>query len=302
MEIDVTCIGASSWDFCFTLPHAPHMDEKIVAENFVACGGGPAANAAVAISRLGLRSAFSGYLGKDEFGDCHLHELQSAGVVTDFIARGAAPTPVSSALISPEGERLLVNYTPPRKKLQANDFDFSDLRTKIILCDGHEPELALALIQQSRNHGVRSVLDAGSLHRGTKLLMSKVDYLVCSEKFAREFSGETDMNQALAKLATCNKNVVLTLGGAGLIWHTAAGRGRLSACKIKAIDTTGAGDAFHAAFAAGLAAGFHWTELLEFSSAAAACCCTRIGARTGMPTREDVLRLVWKQSPPGNAA
>lgn len=298
MDLDVLCIGASSWDLCFTLPGSPQSDAKIVAERFLTCGGGPAANAAVALSKLGYRTAFAGYLGSDDFGIRHMRELRTAGVCTDFVARGETPTPVSSALISPDGRRMLVNYTPPRDKLQPQDFDFSELRCKIILCDGHEPDLALALIRQNRERSVKSILDAGSLHRGTKMLMHEVDFLVCSEKFACEYSGTNDMKKALRKFSSDIENIVITLGGKGLIWRNNDGTGRMAAFSIKAIDTTGAGDAFHAAFAAGLIEEFKWADLLRFASATAALCCTKLAARPGMPAKSTVLKLMREQAMP----
>ena len=118
--------------------------------------------------------------------------------------------------------------------------------------------------------------------------MSRVDYLVCSEKFARQWLGADQPERAVQRLADIAPAVVITLGERGLIWRMAGEAGRLPAFPIQPVDTTGAGDAFHGAFAAGLAAGLEWPELLRYASAAGAACCEILGARPGLP---DVARL-----------
>jgi sulfofructose kinase len=113
--------------------------------------------------------------------------------------------------------------------------------------------------------------------------MNEVDYLVCSEKFAVQFAG--DEVTALSRLAQVSKVVVITLGERGLIWQRGQDAGNLPAFKINAIDTTGAGDAFHGAFAAAVTSNLNWFQILRFASAAGALCCTKIGARTGLPSK-----------------
>ena len=115
-----------------------------------------------------------------------------------------------------------------------------------------------------------------------------VDYVVASERFALEYSNQTSVEAGLAKLATVSPNVVVTLGERGLIWQRGTARGQLAAFPVNAVDTTGAGDAFHGAFAAGLALGMGWDELLRYASAVGALCCTKVGGRVGIPTAQEV--------------
>jgi sulfofructose kinase len=110
IDVDVLCVGHASYDFVFAVDHHPKADEKTFAEKFISCGGGPAANAAVTVSRLGFKSAFAGYLGNEYFGQRHLEEFSQAAVNTDLIVRGDSPTPVSTILAKPDGQRTLVNY------------------------------------------------------------------------------------------------------------------------------------------------------------------------------------------------
>ncbi|MGZ0080316.1 carbohydrate kinase family protein [Methylomonas sp. YC3] len=293
--LDVLCIGHASYDLVFSVPHHPGADEKIVADDLLGCGGGPAANAAVTVAKLGGKAGFCGYLGNDVYGESHLQELQNHGVDMRLVVRGASPTPLSTVLVKPNGQRALINYKGQTSALPVTAIDFDGLAAKVLLFDGHEPHISRRLLNQF-SHPVPTVLDAGSLHDGTRALMTKVDYLVCSEKFALQYA--SDENLALSKLAQLAPVVVITLGERGLIWQRGQEHGSLGAPPIVAIDTTGAGDAFHGAFAAGLAKGLSWIELLRYASVTGALCCTKIGARPGLPSLNEHQNLLksWKDS------
>jgi sulfofructose kinase len=290
--LDVLCVGHASYDLVFSVSHHPDPDEKIFADGFTGCGGGPAANAAVTVARLGLRAAFGGYLGQDLYGEKHWHELASEGICTRFIARGPSPTPVSIVLVKPDGRRALVNYKGETQYTAADRIDFSTATPKVMLFDGHEPLLSAPLALRARQEGIPTVLDAGSLHPGIRTLMDQVDYLACSEKFACQYLGRQDEEEALSRLAEHAAVVVITLGERGLVWQRAGERGALPAFPVTAVDTTGAGDAFHGAFAAAVAAGMAWSDVLRYASAAGALCCTKMGARAGLPFLREIQALL----------
>jgi sulfofructose kinase len=281
IEVDVLCVGHASYDLVYSVPHHPGEDEKMVADSFISCGGGPAANAAVMVAKLGLSSAFVGYLGHDLYGEIHCQELIDNAVVVDKIVRGPSPTPLSIVLVKPDGKRALINYKGETRQLPEGAVDFSAIKAKVILFDGHEPYISTPLAKFAKGQGIPTVLDAGSVHDGTLALMDKVDYLVCSEKFALQLGG--DEKTALSRLAETAPNVVITLGEKGLIWQQGKRRGALPAFSVNVVDTTGAGDAFHGAYAAALTQGMNWKETLIYASAAGALCCTKAGARLGLP-------------------
>lgn len=292
--LDVLCVGHACYDLVFLVPHHPAADEKIFADGFISCGGGPAANAAVTVARLGFKAAFAGYLGNDPYGDWHWQELAEAGVETRFILRGQAPTPVSAVLVKPEGARALVNYKGETRALPENAIDFLAAKPKVILLDGHEAPLSIPLVERARAKGISSVLDAGSLHAGTERLMGRVDYLVASEKFARQYLGRQDVEAALDRLAEIAPVALITLGERGLVWKRGDVCGALAAFPVEVADTTGAGDTFHGAFAAALADGMDWPSTLRYASAAGALCCTEAGARLGIPTGAAVRALLQR--------
>lgn len=286
--IDVLCVGATSYDLTFTVDHHPAPDEKMVAEVLVSCGGGPAANAAVTVARLGGRAALAGYLGRDVYGELHRQELVQAGVDVARVVRGDAPTPLSVIVAKPNGRRALINYRGPTTPLSAAAVDWRGVQANAILFDGHEPHISLPLADVAHTRDIPTILDAGSVHDGTLALMERVDSLVASAKFARQFTGHDAPEAALAQLARHAPTVVITLGERGLVWQRNGASGALPAFAVEAVDTTGAGDAFHGAFAWCVARQRPFADTLIFASAAAALTCTQVGARVGIPTANAV--------------
>ena len=294
LQVDVLCLGIACYDLIFSVDRHIGVDEKMKASDLTACGGGIAANASMTVARLGYSVAFAGYLGRDMYGDKHLDELNAAGVNTALVVRGEWPTSLSAILVKPDGSRALVNYGLGREMPGGEEFHLEECRPRAVLVDGHYHEAAAPLVARTRAAGIPTVLDGDTLHPGSKTLMEMVEFLVVSEHFARQFSRQDDMGEALKQLSRCAPSTIITLGDRGLSWRNradsrfGAGAGSYPAFTITAEDTTGAGDAFHGAFAAGLSRGMAWEELLRFASAVGALCCTRKGARLGIPTGSEV--------------
>ena len=283
MTAPVLCVGHAAFDIAMQLDRHPRKDEKMRARAMELGGGGPAANAAVAVARLGGRASFCGYLGRDVFGDLHLRELEKEGVDTTFIVRGDEPTPLSLVLSKRDGTRAVVNYRSRSSFLGADAVATDTVEAACMLFDGHEPSLSLALLEIARRRRIPTVLDAGSVHEGTRALAMEVDCLAASATFAREFCRTRDVQRALADLSSRHPCVIITQGSQGLIWAQRGEKGRLPAFPVPVVDSTGAGDAFHGALALGMARGMEWTELLRFAAAVAALVCTGLGARAPLP-------------------
>jgi sulfofructose kinase len=275
-------------DINFNAAHHPTADEKLRATSMHTCGGGPAANAAVTIARLGGSARFCGYLGNDAFADAHLREFASNGVHADGLHRGDAPTPVAAVTIKPNGERSIIDYRAPSALAAEDTISLTKFPAKVLLIDGHQPLLSLALIEEARALGIPSILDAGSINDGTQLLYNKVDYLITSAKFAKHFSGEDDPRTALAALDGAAPLIACTWGADGVYWQDEYGQHHTPAFDIEAVDTTGAGDAFHGAFALGIAEGLKTKQNMRRACATGALTCLRAGARSALPTRKAV--------------
>jgi sulfofructose kinase len=288
----VLCVGHACYDLVFAVDHHPAPDEKARAQAFVSCGGGTAANAAMTAATLGARVAFAGYLGSDIYGDQHMAEFHAAGVDTSLVVRGAQATPISAIFVKPDGARSIVNYKGDTNRLTAADVHFASARPQVVLFDGHQPALALAIAQWAQELGIPTVLDADTVNEGNIELLQRCSLVAASERFAHDFFGVATPQAGMAAMARFAPAVVVTLGERGLIWQRGAETGALPAFPMKVVDTTGAGDTFHGALAAGLAAGLAWQSLLRYASAAGALCCTKHGARLGIPSAAEVAGLL----------
>lgn len=291
-ELDLLCIGQATVDLVFSLDRHPGPDEKTVAGGFQRHGGGPAANAAVAAVRLGGRAGFAGFLGWGPLGDLLHQELLSEGVDLSLAVRGEGVNAVSAILVKPDGRRTVVNYRAGESRLAQGAINLAPPLPRALLLDGLEPEISPLLAHQARERGIPVVLDAGSVHAGTRALADQVDVLACSTAFAREYTGAPDAAGALPLLAGLAAAVVITLGSRGALWHRNGLSGQTPAFPVTAVDTTGAGDAFHGALALALAERMDWQDAVRFASAAGALTCTRLGARPALPSREAVERLL----------
>ncbi|MCF6172771.1 MAG: carbohydrate kinase family protein, partial [Campylobacteraceae bacterium] len=125
--------GYACYDLVFSVDKHPGSDEKIVANELLQCGGGPAANAAIAVAKLGLKAAFVGYLGNDLYGQMHLQEMHQHHVNTQGVILGLEPTPLSTVLVKPDGQRALINYKGDAQALSAETIDVSFCKAKTIL-------------------------------------------------------------------------------------------------------------------------------------------------------------------------
>lgn len=286
--MDVLCVGHASYDLTLLVDHHPGRDEKCFATGMSACGGGPAANAAVTVARLGGSSGLVAYLGEDFHGCRHMEELEAEGVHTGFIVRGSHPTPLSVILVKPDGARTVVNHKASTPFLESFALDLSICGPRVMLFDGHEPRISRTLAQSARSAGIPTVLDAGSVHEGTVELAPVVDYLVASERFARLFTSREEPRRAIEALGEIAPCAVITLGERGLVWSKGDAFGEVPAFSVSAIDSTGAGDVFHGALALGIARSMQLPAILRYASATAALACMKIGARTGIPRGDEV--------------
>lgn len=289
--IDVLCVGYACVDLNFKVSHHPTADEKMRASSMRTCGGGPAANAAVTVARLGGRASFSGHLGNDAFGSVHLAELKQEGVHVEGVFRSDELTPVAAVSIKPDGARSIIDFRSPNAAVPIDQISLREIGPKVLLLDGHQPLLSDQLVNEARELGIPTLLDAGSVHDGTLMLYNRVDYLVTSEKFARAFSSEEDPRLALAAMDGAAPFVAVTWGSDGVYWQDENGQHHTPAFDIEPEDTTGAGDAFHGAFAIGLALGVKPRDNIRMASAAGALTCLKVGARNALPSKSEVERL-----------
>ena len=288
----IACVGIAVQDIVFRLGSIPTTPGKYHAIERNETGGGVAANAAVAISRLGGEARLIGAVGDDPAGDAILADLEAEGVATKSVRRVAGiRSPLSAVVVDRNGERLIVNHTDDRVFADVaipsqDELDGSDG----VLADVRWPPGSSAALQWARNHDVPGVLDFDVGSRPTGQLIHEASHVVFSAKALTTYVGEASPTDALmAVLGETDAFVAVTAGAEGVYWLEGDQLKHMPAFDIQVQDTTGAGDVFHGAFALAVAdSGRDMSETMRFASAAAAITCVTFGGRAGVPNQSEV--------------
>ena len=294
----VLCVGHSAYDITIPIQHFPKENKKYPVVEIIECGGGPAGNAACLIAKWGMSCGYAGVLGTDIYGMKIKEEYLKEGVDLRYLVFDENNrTPVSYILANSEnGSRTLFTY---KKRSFLSKIEFGEDELDTILVDGLEFDAAIEAIKKYPK--ATSILDGGSYNNSTKKLAEMVDYLVCSEDFARDFSGISHFNsqenreQLFEKLEELNPNkIVVTLGEKGSLYKQGGTLLHQNAYQVEAVDTTGAGDIFHGAFAYGITNGYDITKTIKIASIAAALSVQKLGGRVSIPALEEVIELYSK--------
>jgi sulfofructose kinase len=286
----------SALDAIYRVPAIPALPTKVLATGFTECGGGMAANASVAIARLGGEASYWGRVGADELGARILRQLADEGVNVATVRQiPGCISPSAAILVADDGERLICAYNDPLL-----DHDAAWLpRDRVagfdaVLADVRWPAGAAVVLDAARMAGLPAVFDGDSGPPSALAdLARRATHVVYSEPGLALASGAHTPGEGLARLDAALAGVVgVTLGSDGFLWREAGRERRLPAPRIRAVDTLAAGDVWHGAFALALAERRNIADAARFANAAAAIKCTRIGGRLGAPHRTEVVALL----------
>ncbi|AHF92708.1 carbohydrate kinase [Opitutaceae bacterium TAV5] len=295
---DILGIGYCGWDMLCVVPRIP-VDDKVEIREYTAQGGGPAATAIVAAARLGLRTAFMGVTGDDVEGQRIRDEFAHEKVDTrTLVRRGGVRSAVGFSWIDAgSGRRSIAWSHGTAAPLEPNEIDEGLIGSaRALHCDGHQTRATIRAAEIARERGIPVLLDAGTLVNGIEKLMRLCTVIIASEIFAKKFTGLDDPKEAIRKLhAIAPVWTGITLGPGGCIGFDGTRLHRVPAYPVAVVDTTGAGDVFHGAFAAcyvrQLTAHPDKTpdmeQCLRFATVAASLKCRALGGRTGIPSLEE---------------
>ncbi|MDO8585670.1 MAG: PfkB family carbohydrate kinase [Armatimonadota bacterium] len=296
---DVIGIGYAAVDYLGVVPHYPELDEKVRMVDFARQGGGPVATATVTLARLGARASYVGKVGDDDFGEYILRQLQAEGVDTSrVIVERGEQSRFSFIIVDKNTGKRTIIWKTLDSPLRVDELDREHVLSGGILhLDGHEQEAALAAARWANDAGIPVSLDAGSVHPNTEELLSYVDVLVASHKFAQDFTGKSDPVAAVRDMARGRTRVsVVTSGEDGCVCKDGKVEFHIPAFQVDVVDTTGAGDVFHGAFVYGMLQDWDLRRTAEFAAAAAAIKCTKLGGRAGIPTLPETLAFLRGRS------
>jgi ribokinase len=294
-------IGHANVDFLGIVPRYPEPDSKTELLEVSIQGGGPAATACATAVSLGCRARFACKLADDDFGRFILQGLRDAGVDCDHVQTTQGRlSPFSFIAVEDESAKRTIFYTHGDVgPLMPEDLDLPGFLdgAQALLVDGHHPAAQIAAAEVARDKGIPVILDAGSLREGMGELVALSDVLIASERFVSEVAPRGEAEDSLVELQKLGpRRVVITLGDSGSIGLDGDQLVRQQAFDVAAIDTTGAGDVFHGAFAAAMVRGQSFERCMQLASATSALKCRALGGRAGIPDLDEVLALLgWKE-------
>ena len=289
--VQILVLGMATVDFVFSVPSLPSTAEKHLASDAKVVGGGPAANAAVAVARLGGQPTLAARMGNDAMAGLVLQELEAEGVATSLV--NLAPSghsSFSSVYVDSAGERQIVNY---RGAGLIEDVSWLEMVTPAdaVLVDTRWPEGAAWALDMARKWGVPGVLDAETPI--DPALLQKASHVAFSYPGLQQLTNLKDPVSALEKVASEISGWACVTDGEHGVWYTSTdGISHVPAFQVAVKDTLAAGDIWHGAFALSLAEANDPVTAIRFANAAAALKCMNFGGRTGCPNRASVLTFL----------
>lgn len=291
----VLCAGIIVLDEVFRVDEFPKADGKVQANGYFVVNGGCAANAAVAVARLGGRAALAGPLGgpagADENGDRVLAALARETVDCSACQRlDGHATALSAIFINARGDRMIVTYRDERIAASVPaDPEGVAAKADIVLADNRYPAFVEPICAAARRRNLRVVLDADRPTDEDDPLFRLATHVVFSSECLRETAGTADLAEGLLRMAQRTGAFLAVSNGPDDIVYLQGRRPcRLPVFPIRAVDTLAAGDALHGGFVLALAEGHREIEAMRFGAAVAAIKCSRLGGSGGLPTRAEV--------------
>jgi ribokinase len=295
--LDVVGLGEVVIDLIASIPRFPEPDEKIFATKYEKHPGGVTANFCVAISRLGMKVGFMGGVGEDADGTYLRDTLRRERVdASRLVTRKDALTPLNFVTITPDGQKTIfqspymLTVFPRPEEL---DLDYV-AGARVLHITALRVDTAERALKHAKKEGVITSFDLEkhvAVYGFEKLapLIKLTDILLPNKMGALTFSGTQNLKEAAEKLLALGPRiVVITLGEKGCLIKTEKETLEVPAFKVKAVDATGAGDAFNAGLITGILNQWDLREAATFANAVAAMKITHIGAQAGLPSRKEV--------------
>ncbi len=297
--VEIIGIGANVADTIAELPHFPTEDTKLRALSTLRRGGGPCATGLVAASKLGHNCMFLGNLTDDGEGLFLKKDLEHYGVSTSLCETLPGYRSFSSQiwLSKEKSTRTIVFDRGTVPPLALSDKQKAAIaKAKVLMVDGNDLEAAIEGAKFARANGVSVLYDAGGMYEGVERLLPLCDILIPSEEFATGFTGAaTPEEAAKALFAQFHPQVVVvTCGKKGGIMVTQSETYTYPICPVEVVDSNGAGDVFHGAFAAAFCRNMDFKTACHFASCVSALKCTGVGARENVPDYDTALAFMRK--------
>ncbi len=292
----ILCVGQSAYDITLPVKEYPKENRKYKISEKYECGGGSSNNAAYLLALWENDVYLASSIGKDVYGKKIKEELLSVGVNIDYFEELDVNTTTSYIINNLEtGTRTIITDKDPN--MHFTNLNNIQMPFDVIFMDGNDYEKTIKVIDDNPN--AIKIIDAGSLKNGVIELCKKCDYIVCSNDFAREYSGINFACNDFDKVKEAFKKldqdfpgvIVITLEENGSITKINNEYVIVPSIKVNAFDSTGAGDIYHGAFTNFIAHGYSLLDTLKYSNIAGALSVTKIGSKNSMPKYEEVINF-----------
>ena len=295
----IVVVGSSNTDMIIQLDRIPRPGETLLGGEFTSAAGGKGANQAVGAARAGGDVTFIARVGKDIFGDQAVAGFRKDGINVNHVFRdAAAPSGVALIFVAKDGENSIAVAGGANGKLSPADVKRAAkvIRSAAVLVAQLETPLATvqAAADIAAKAGVRFILNPAPARPLPDALLKRVSILTPNETEAELLTGIKVTNEATAAKAAAKlrsrgvQTVILTLGSRGAFIADDKGNQLVPGFKVKAVDTTAAGDIFNGALAVALAEGKALPDAVRFANAAAAISVTCLGAQPSAPSRTEI--------------
>ena len=288
----IICVGHAALDRVYRIEAFPPQPTKVRALEHIEAGGGMAANAAVAIARLGGAAELWSRVGDDNAGQTIRAGLRAERVDVRYVqAFEGARSSTSAIIVDDKGERLIVGQRDAGMPSGTSWLPLERIKiAQAVVGDVRWLEGTRTVFTQARKDKVLTLLDADlGAREALPGLLQLTDYAIFSAPALRDLvPAGTDAERLQHVLTLGPKHAGVTLGAEGYLWCEQGSGGQVPAFSISVADTTGAGDAFHGTFALMLAEGRPAAACARLAAAAAALKCTRLGSRAGLPLRAEL--------------
>ena len=297
---DISVLGIFVADISFSGPKIPAVGETILGNKYNVGPGGKGCNQAVAIARLGGKVNFISKIGKDAYGKLALETLKKNNINTENIIQDEKlQTGVAGILVDKQSGKNAINVivgAPNSLKISEINSQINLIKSsKIFLTQLEIPkDVTLHCLKTAKENGCLTILNPAPASEISKEFYSYIDYFTPNETEAEFYTGikitnEKEAKQAADKLINLGiKKIIITLGEKGLFYSDGQEEIHLKASSVKAIDTTGAGDAFNGALAFSLSKGKPIKACLELANKAAGLSTTKLGAGDALPFIKDI--------------
>ncbi|HLE62322.1 MAG TPA: carbohydrate kinase family protein [Pyrinomonadaceae bacterium] len=296
---DAVGFGLNAVDHLIVVERYPALESKTRLREQQHTTGGQAATTMVALTRLGLRTAYAGRFGSDQEGQFGFQSLREEGVDLQLaeVVSGARNQIAFIIIDARSGERTIIWDRDESLAYSARDAPTSlAAQGRVLHLDAHDPPACSQLAQAARAAGTIVSADIDSIYPGLAELLPLLDVLIASKDFPKRFTGISDERTSLMELKMrfgCPV-IGMTLGTRGAMVYCQEGFVESPAYEVPGScrDTTGAGDAFRGGFLYGLLTGADLETTLKIANAVAALKCRKLGARTALPSKQDLAEFL----------